>query len=113
MPADHPTSTPGEYSAAELDDLFAVLADWRRRAVIEHLSETESASVRTLAERIARERGSLSTFEAKIALLHDQLPHLEQAGVIDLDLEDRRCELARTRRIRTLQRLLATVREEG
>jgi len=111
MSVDEATPTTADHATEELDELFTVLADWRRRVVLEHLSREESATVDALAERLADSDESLAVFEAKIALLHDQLPRLQDVGVVRFDQDDRRCTLTETGRTVTLQRLLTAVED--
>lgn len=112
MSVDNATPTHTGHETEELDELFTVLADWRRRIVVDHLTREGAASVESLAEQLASTDDSLALFEAKIALLHDQLPRLEEAGVVAFDREERHCELTETRRTAILERLLTAVGAE-
>ena len=81
-------------STADVDDVFEVLADWRRRAVCRYFASSDrtAAEVTTLATAISN-RGSASTVgEAdtspstiRTQLEEEHLPVLHQAGLIDYD----------------------------
>jgi len=77
-----------------IDDVFGLLADWRRRTVCRYFVTTgsNSAHVDTLAAAVARrvsddEIEPSETCEQAIreALVHDHLPRLDEAGVLDFD----------------------------
>ncbi len=81
-------------TAPMVDDVFALLADWRRRTVCRYFVTTgsNSAHVDTLAAavagRAAREDvDSTETSEAAVrtALVEEHLPRLDEAGVLDFD----------------------------
>lgn len=86
-PRDRGLTTP------VVDDVFALLADWRRRDVCLYFahSDTDAADVETLATAVAqrgRERegvdvSSVSAIEHDLLEVH--LPRLDQAGVLDFD----------------------------
>jgi hypothetical protein len=76
-----------------VDDVFAALADWRRREVVTYFRETEGAraSVDELAflleayEPDGTGGGSRSHTDLVRALEDDHLPCLADAGVLDFD----------------------------
>ena len=77
-----------------VDDVFALLADWRRRAVCRYFVTTgsQSAHVETLAAAVARrvscdDIDPSETREEAIrdALVEEHLPRLDRAGVLDFD----------------------------
>jgi len=79
-----------------LDEVFELLADERRRRAAYALarSGTQTASLERLADEIvARERdrgdvtGPLHRREVKIALAHNHLPRLDEAGLVEYDHE--------------------------
>lgn len=86
-PCDRGLTTP------MVDDVFALLADWRRRELCRYFATTgsDSAQVEALAAAVARRVGdhvdSAESREAAIeeALVEDHLPRLDQAGVLDFD----------------------------
>lgn len=87
------------------DDIFDVLANRRRRAVIEYLRENDGeATVRNLAEWIAAaENGTsvqqLSSSERKcvyVGLYQNHLPLMDDAGVVDYDDDRKTVELRET-----------------
>lgn len=76
-----------------IDDVFAVLADWRRREICQFFLETDvdAASVDELAMLVAGTRppgveGEVPTHdEVVVALDQTHLPQLDAAGVVDYD----------------------------
>ena len=87
-PRDRGLSTP------MVDDVFALLADWRRRGVCRYFVTTGSSSahVETLAAGVARRAagGGLDPSETceeavRTALVDEHLPRLDEAGVLDFD----------------------------
>lgn len=82
------------FSTPMVDDVFALLSDWRRRSVCRYFARTESdsAGVATLAAAVASDActddvDSAETSEDAIeqALVHEHLPRLDEAGVLDFD----------------------------
>lgn len=87
-PRDRGLSTP------MIDDVFALLADWRRRAVCRYFADRDSdaADVGTLAAAVVqrgRERDVVpaETTESAVrdALVEEHLPRLDESGVLDFD----------------------------
>lgn len=87
-PCDRGLSTP------MVDDVFDLLADWRRRAVCRYFTTTgtRSVHVETLAAAVRRRITDGDVDEAETcqdaiheALVEDHLPRLDQAGVLDFD----------------------------
>ncbi|MGB9952705.1 MULTISPECIES: ArsR family transcriptional regulator [unclassified Haloarcula] len=88
--------TPSErtLSTADVDDVFEVLADWRRRAVCRYFASSDrtAADVGALASAIS-ELGGTSTVDAadtspatiRAQLEEQHLPMLHQIGLIDYD----------------------------
>ena len=81
-------------TAPMVDDVFALLADWRRRTVCRYFVTTgsNSAHVETLAAAVARrvscdDIDPSETREKAIqeALVEEHLPRLDRAGVLDFD----------------------------
>lgn len=80
-------------TAPMVDDVFALLADWRRRTVCRYFVSTgsNSAHVETLAAALARRASddvdASETTERAIrdALVEEHLPRLDEAGVLDFD----------------------------
>lgn len=77
-----------------IDDIFAALSDWRRRAVCRYLARTDQSGVevRTLAEAVADigQAGSLPEGKTDVdaietALVHTHLPALDDIGILDFD----------------------------
>ena len=82
------------FTTPMIDDAFAALADWRRRAVCHHLLAmgTGAATVETLNRAVAQ-RGQVTavpagetTLEAvRLALVETHLPLLHDLGILDYD----------------------------
>lgn len=76
-----------------IDDVFELLADWRRRAVCRYFATTDSSSadVDTLVTAVAqRGMGRVDATDAneaavRDALVEEHLPRLDEAGVVDFD----------------------------
>lgn len=95
---DGPDRTNSTPRGATVDDLFGLLADRRRRAVLSELAKRRtSVSPRALARAVAaRERETdattppASTIDAVHATLHHtHLPKLDAAGLVRYEREDR------------------------
>nr|WP_225306774.1 MULTISPECIES: helix-turn-helix domain-containing protein [Haloarcula] len=81
-------------STADVDDVFEVLADWRRRAVCHYFASGDqtAADVTALASAIS-EHGETSTVDAtdtspstiRTQLEEEHLPVLHRIGLIDYD----------------------------
>ena len=72
----------------ELDQIIGALADKRRRYVLYHLSVTDGSVARSvLAERLGEWLGTMDSKRWEIELIHNHLPVMENAGLIDLDRE--------------------------
>jgi len=86
-PRDRGLTTP------MVDDVFGLLADWRRRAVCLHLAgaDVESTDVETLATAVAqRGMGRVGITDTDVSAVRDalvevHLPELDRAGVLDFD----------------------------
>jgi Mrp family chromosome partitioning ATPase len=81
-----------------IDDVFAALSDWRRRAVCRYLATCEDSGVDvgTLAAAVARRAQasgvdeSAATVEAvERALVETHLPELDRIGLLDFDERSR------------------------
>lgn len=77
----------GEQSmtAAELDSLFGVLADRRRRRLLAYLAGTDDgvATVSELADHVAADDADPE--RVTVSLHHAHLPRLEDAGIVEYD----------------------------
>lgn len=91
---DSGVDTPDDGPRLSDDDVFEVLYNRRRRAVVRHLREWGgSGSVSDLAERIAADENDttvqqLSSYERKrvyVALYQNHLPKMDDLGVVDYD----------------------------
>lgn len=77
-----------ETARIETDDLYRLLASEERRIVLDTLEGTASVSLDTLAtEVVAGKRDATTEMEAKISLVHQHLPMLADAGVLEFDRE--------------------------
>lgn len=77
-----------EAVAAQLDRAFGLLANHRRRHVLERLRATPdgTASVEELVEYlVAADPDTDDRVRASLALQHEGLPRLDEAGVVDFD----------------------------
>ncbi|MDS0220840.1 ArsR family transcriptional regulator [Haloarcula sp. S1AR25-5A] len=81
-------------STAEVDDVFEVLADWRRRAVCHYFAtgDQTATDVETLATAVSKKEarstnGGASTSPSTIRtqLEEEHLPILHRIGLIDYD----------------------------
>lgn len=87
------------------DELLTLLADHHRRAVLDHLRESDDdvASLQELAAAVGEEDGDE---DATLRLHHAALPRLEAAGVVDYDA---RSDTVRYRGDQYLETLVAFV----
>lgn len=77
----------------EVDDVFELLADWRRRAVCRYFVTTGSnaAHLETLVAAVARrsnadvDAGEACEDAIQKTLVEDHLPRLDEAGLLDYD----------------------------
>lgn len=77
----------------DLDSIFALLADPRRRRLLYHLLETEYANAGTLSRRLAAFEAGTSvravddddSRQVGISLVHDHLPRLAAHGLVEFD----------------------------
>lgn len=89
-------------TSSQADDLFSVLADSRRRHVIEILSEHDALSLRALAEEIAgreAEKSDSDVSDASVermmtSLHHCHVPKLADAGIVLYETRNGRVILA-------------------
>nr|WP_241244107.1 MULTISPECIES: helix-turn-helix domain-containing protein [Haloarcula] len=88
------TPSDRSLSTADVDDVFEVLADWRRRAVCHYFASGDqtTADVAVLASAISEQEGT-STVDAtdtspstiRTQLEEEHLPVLHRIGLIDYD----------------------------
>lgn len=82
------TSVEQSFTRTDTDDRYRVLASEDRQLVLEALEGTSSISLDALAETVTEARNDASTeTQTKISLVHQHLPVLEDAGVVDYDSE--------------------------
>lgn len=100
----------------DIDSLFACLANHRRRLLLEGLSERSGpVVVEELVQHIVEREdeatadtgGNDQLSEITIALFHNHLPKLQEAGVIDVDHETN--TVREGYRFQTAKSLLETV----
>jgi DNA-binding transcriptional ArsR family regulator len=89
------------------DELLRILADDRRRAILEYLrdSSTGAATVEMLADKIDEEDHGGDEANAAV-LVHADLPKLDDGGLVDFD---RRSMTVRYRSHETVEQLLDCV----
>ncbi|MFB6303161.1 MAG: ArsR/SmtB family transcription factor [Haloferacaceae archaeon] len=81
-------SGDGGSDPERLDDLFAVLADERRRAVLHYflLAEDDAASVGELADHAVERSDAIdSPDRLSVEFHHSTLPQLQDAGLVEYD----------------------------
>lgn len=108
----------GGETTYDLDVVFDLLADRRRRIVLNHLREAEEewVPVGDLAERIAGwevelvDPTSVSVESIEIDLVHGHLPKLDSADVVVYDEDERRVAYRGEDRV---ERFLDLSRREG
>lgn len=72
----------------KLDQIIRALADKRRRYVLHSLSVHDGPVSRSvLAKRLGEWLGALDSSRWEVELIHNHLPMMEKAGLIDLDQE--------------------------
>lgn len=108
----------GGEASFDLDVVFDLLSDRRRRIVLNHLrdADEEWVDVGVLAERIAAwevelvDPTSVSVESIEIDLVHGHLPKLDAADVVEYDGERRRVAYRGTDRV---ERFLDLSKREG
>lgn len=76
------------FARMDTDTRYRVLASEERRIVLDTLEGTTSVSLDTLASEVTeRNRDTNTEEQAKIALVHQHLPMLSDAGVVEFDRE--------------------------
>lgn len=108
----------GGETTYDLDVVFDILSDRRRRIVLNHLrdADEEWVDVGDLAERIAAweielvDPTTVSVESIEINLVHGHLPKLDATDVIDYDEGDRRVAYRGADRV---ERFLDLSRREG
>lgn len=93
MEADNIAAVSHEPPGEAFDEVFDLLAHPHRRTVIDELEPGVTATVDELAVRIAERRESSSKSNARIALVHNHLPRMAEAGVVSYHPSEQRCEL--------------------
>lgn len=96
----------------ELDDVFHVLSNWQRRAILTELVREGTTEVEALAARIASADGSRSPNQAKIGLIHTHLPKMAEAGILTYDQVEGQCELDDPETGTWMQQILETALDE-
>jgi len=106
----------GRETGRDIDVVFDVLSDRRRRIVLDYLREYEGewVSTGTLADRVASwevelyDPASVSVESIEIDLAHGHLPKLDESGLIECD-----GSLVRYRGDDRVERFLDLSRREG
>ena len=85
-PQDHADST-----RTPSDEVFAVLADRRRRQILRYLHESDPPEgLESIADAIENRHGAPPRRELRISLHHKHLPKLDAAGLIEYAAGDNR-----------------------
>lgn len=100
------TGAESAFAHVDTNDRYRVLASEERQTVLEVLEGTTSVSLDALATEVAaRKHDSTTEKQAKISLVHQHLPLLSDAGVVEYDREAKRitnCEQALEELLRLL-----------
>lgn len=75
---------PDEQAPVDYDTMFEVLADKRRRLVLHHLAEDQSAELDELVDSVCDSVES-DPPDVSAALHHNHLPRLDDAGILEYD----------------------------
>jgi hypothetical protein len=77
-----------DFNRTDADTRYRVLANEDRQTILHVLEATTTLTLDELTEEVvARKRDSTSTKQTRIALVHQHLPLLEDAGVVQYDRE--------------------------
>lgn len=89
------------------DELLTVLADARRRAILDYFSGSpdDAATVETLTDEL-QGRDHLDGDPTAVGLVHSDLPKMDAAGVVDFD---HRTRIVRYRADSRVERLLTVI----
>lgn len=80
-----------ELPSRDLDTYYALLADKRRRILIDVLDAEPSVDLdRAITAINALEGGEESTDRIELSLVHNHVPRLVDAGIAEFDAEERR-----------------------
>lgn len=88
------TEVARQQPCADLDAVFDALAHPYRRSVLQSLDRESPRGLDELAERIAEIRETASEDRVEIALVHQHLPRMADAGLVTYDDDVRECALA-------------------
>lgn len=67
------------------DELFSVLADDRRRQILQYLADHDRTTVTDIVDSIAVEADASTRARIAVSLVHTHLPKLADAGVLEYD----------------------------
>lgn len=109
MDTRNETDVVREQPRADLNDVFDALAHPYRRSVLRILDRESPRSVEEVAERIVATRDPPSADRVEVALVHQHLPRLAEAGLVTYDHGARECELGEAS---TALALLETARDQ-
>lgn len=89
MSTNSTNARPGEGRSHELDEVLKALANSKRRAILRILQERQKVDIEELAATVGDEQ---TTSQAKVELVHNHLPQLADANIVEYDA-DHVCEL--------------------
>ena len=82
------TATEAALAHVDTNDRYRILSSEERQVVLETLEGTSSISLDALAAAVAsRTQDDKTETQAKISLVHQHLPLLSDAGVVEYDRE--------------------------
>lgn len=85
------TSVETSFARTDTDAQYRVLASEDRQLVLEVLEGTSSMTLESLTEAVTEKKTTDTTeTRTKISLVHQHLPVMEDAGVVDYDSESKR-----------------------
>lgn len=89
MPGTPSTDSEARGSIEVVDQFYRSMANHRRRIAVRVLEERQFVDLETLSEEIAaREPGESDVETIEISLVHQHLPLLEEAGLVEYDSDD-------------------------
>lgn len=108
------TTTPGSTDTLDANTIAGLVANPRRRRLLERLGGDEAVALADVARRIAAEEREVPVSEVEecdansvyVSLYQNHLPRLEEHGVVRYDRDERTVSLARSRQARQVLAVL-------